>query len=99
MEHAARPEIVVILVDLSEGIANLQVILIVVHPMLLAAVHGKPAIRTLKIDVSRWHRSFLSTCILGLRYNSWKLCGLVIGMRAVCMLPHESGTAAELGHW
>jgi hypothetical protein len=55
MEHSARPEIVLVFIDLPEGIADLQVVLIIIHPVLFAAVHSNATIRALKVHIRRRH--------------------------------------------
>jgi hypothetical protein len=39
-ENSARTQIVIILINLSESIANFQMLFVVVHPVFLTAVNG-----------------------------------------------------------
>jgi hypothetical protein len=82
-EKTTRPEVVVVLVDLAQGIANLQVSLIVVGPVFLAAVHRDAAVGALKVDVSWRHWSTM----------------LVVRMWASGMLSNEGSAAPNLGNW
>lgn len=52
-EEPAGPQVVVVLVDLPQGVAYLEVGLVVGHPVLLAAVYRHAAVRALEVDV-RW---------------------------------------------
>ena len=52
-EETTRTKIVVILIDLSQGIAHLEMRFEIVDPMLLGAVHGYSTVGTLKVDMLR----------------------------------------------
>src|SRR6478609_4219676 len=88
----------VILVDLSECIANLQVVLVVVHPMLLGAVNGEATVWALEVNVRRSHVAG-TLWLLACWRHSRHLGGMVLRVRAVCMLPHKGSSTAEFGDW
>lgn len=52
-EEPSGSKVVVVLIDLPQGIADFQVRLIVVHPMLPAAVYRDPAVGALKVNPRR----------------------------------------------
>jgi hypothetical protein len=88
----------IILVDLLQAVAYFKMSLVVVHPMLLAAVRGDATVGTLETDV----RGSLScrSCrlspfwVIGVESDS----GLsVCWVWAVCVLLHEGRAAAYLG--
>jgi hypothetical protein len=94
----------IILVDLSKCIANFKMLLVIVHPMFLAAVNGKSAVRAVKVDMSRCLGTALGLGIFVLGGDSRNLGLLVIGVWAVGMLSHEGRSTSELrdgrlGEW
>jgi len=52
-EDPTRPQIMLVFVDLSQGITNLKVRLVVVHPVAFAAVHRNTTIRAFEVHMSR----------------------------------------------
>jgi len=52
-EEATRMQVMVILIDLAKGIADLEMSLEVIHPVAFGAVDGDSAVRTLKMRMSR----------------------------------------------
>ncbi len=95
-EYSSRPQVMVVLVDLPQGIADLQVFLVVVLPVLLAAVNGYAAVRAFEVDMGR--RLFSR---LYYRFSHGAIrdsCGSMVGMRAVRMEFDISGTTAHVGN-
>jgi hypothetical protein len=90
---------VIILIDLSQGVANLDMIFIVAFPMLFTAVRSDSTIRTLKGYSSR-RSCFLANLLSGLgvagggRYSGL----LVTRVRTVCVISGEKCALAHLGY-
>lgn len=72
----------VVLVDLPQCIAYFQVLLIVVSPVLLGAGHWNTTVRAFEVDMGR--------CQVPM--------GLVVGVVAAGILPHESRSFPDLGN-
>lgn len=85
----------VVLVDLTQGVADLEVGLIVGHPVLLAAVDGDAAVRALKVDVGRGQ---LLCGGLGGVAALREARGPVVGTGAVGVLAYEGGALTYLGN-
>lgn len=95
-EESPTSQVVVVFVRLSQYIADLQMCLVVICPVLLATVDWYPAVRALEIYMGR------RRALLG-RFASFeihRILGspgrLMIGMRTVCMLSHKSCSLANL---
>lgn len=88
-EEPPRPQIVIVFVDLTQSIADLQMRLIVFCPVFFATIYGHSAIRTLKMYMS-W--SLISGA--GRLVDIIRCCGdtgrAMVGMRTLGMLSHES---------
>jgi hypothetical protein len=73
----------VVLVDLAQCVANLEMCLVIIGPVLLAAVHRDAAVRALEIDMRRGHCA------------PW----LVVMVWAPRMLSYEGRAPANLWDW
>lgn len=51
-EESPRMQVMIVLVDLSDGLADLQVCLKIIHPVLLRAVYWHSAVGTFKVRMS-----------------------------------------------
>lgn len=87
-------EVMVIFIDLSQSVAYLKMFLIVVHPMLLAAIYRDATVRALEIDVLRRLGARLGIDLaVGLGELPWA----VAVVRAAGVLSYEGRTLADLG--
>jgi hypothetical protein len=98
LEEPPAPQIVVILVRLSQYVADPQVCFVVIRPVLLAAVHRYATVGTFEIDVGWW-----GACLGGLAgfevpFVVRRARRLVRGMWAVCMLSHKGRALSYLGY-
>jgi len=55
---------VIVLVDLPQGVADLEMRLIVICPVSLAAIDGDPAVGALELNVRRWRSAVV---MIGMR--------------------------------
>ena len=95
VEVAARMEVMVIFVDLSQSVADLKMLLVVVHPMLLAAVYRDATVGALEINMLRGLGARLGIDLAaGLRELSWA----VAVVRAAGVLFYEGRALADLGN-
>lgn len=94
-EEAARDQIVVILVDLAQCVANGQVVLVIIGKMLFAAGNGDTAIRTFVTDVCG--RKIASLADLDIVWAVGLAGGRVVGMGAVGILLDEGSALADDG--
>lgn len=96
LEESPTTQIMIVLVRLAQYVADFQMCLVVVRPVLLAAVNRYPAVWALEIYMGWWGallRRLTSLKVHGI------LCGssrLMIRMRAVRMLTHERRSFADL---
>lgn len=95
MKDSSRAKIMIVFVDLAQSIANFQMLLVMVHPMLLAAVYGNAAVRALEINLRGGHVTGCGLLALG---NCRHLGRLVVWMGAAGMLTHKCGAASKFGH-
>lgn len=95
-KQAARPQVVVVLVDLSQGIADLQVVLVVGHPVLFGAVHRYATVRALEVNVGCWQVA-RGGCRLARRALGYA-SRAVVWVRAIGVLAHEGSPAADFGN-
>lgn len=86
----------IILVDLSEGIANLEMLLVMIHPVLLAAVDRDAAVGAFEVDLARFHITSLRLLAFGARRQFGRF---MVRVRAISILAHEGGSSSELGDW
>lgn len=98
MEDTAGSEIVVILIDLTERVTHFKVLLVMVHPVLFAAVDRHTAVRALKSNMGRRHIACRLCRFLSFASHSRQLGRLVIGVWAVCMLLHKSCATTKFGN-
>lgn len=100
MEYSTRSQIVVVFVDLAKSIADFQVIFIIIHPMLFAAIDRDTAIWALEVHMRGSHIPFSDgSSITNCGRIEWDSRMLVIGVRAVCILSHVGSSATEFGNW
>ena len=89
----------VVLINLPQCLAQLQVLLVVVRPVLLAAIYRYAAVRALELHMCG--RPGGPAAGLARLEVSWRgsNAGLVVrGVRAVGMMLHEGGAFADGGH-
>jgi hypothetical protein len=88
----------VILIRLTQNIADLQMCFVVICPMLLTTVYRDPAVGAFKVYVG-WRGTCLRR-LAGFEVHGVgrRTCGLVRGVRAICVLSHESCSLADLGY-
>lgn len=98
-EEAAGAEIVVVLVDLTKSVADFQVLLIVLCPVLFATCYRNTTVRALKVDVCWWGGASGLLCAC----SSFRIVDeaslLVITVWTPCILSHESSAFSDLWRW
>lgn len=95
-EEPPTEEIVVILVDLAEYVADFQMTGIVVGEMLGAAGDGDAAVGTLVADMGWGHATLGGLVLFGIDGGGGGPGRLVRRVRTVGVLSHEGGAAANL---
>jgi len=82
-EETAGSKIVVILIDLAQGVADLEMFLVVAGPVLGTAIHRNATVGALKIDTSWWGAAMR----------------LVVMVGAAGMLSNIGRPSSDLGDW
>ena len=96
LKESPTAQIMIVLIRLAQHIADLQMRFVIVRPMFFAAVDRYPTIRALEVDVGWWGASLRGLASLEIHFILWGACRLVVRMRAVRMLAHESRSLANL---
>jgi hypothetical protein len=96
LKESPASQVMVVLVGLSQNITNFQMCLVVVCPMLLAAVDRYPAVWALEVHMGRWGTLLGRLASLQIHGVLCGSCRLMIRMRTVCMLSHERCSLANL---
>lgn len=87
----------VVFVGLTQNVADLQMSLVVVGPVLLAAVDRDTAVGALKVDVGRRGPGLGRLAGFEVHWVVWGARRLVVGMGTVGVLAHEGGSFADVG--
>jgi len=87
---------VIVSVDLSQDITDLEMSFVVVDPMFLGARHGNATVRTFKLDMSGWQSTGSGFARFRVIRCESDACLAVGWMWTVSMLLDEGGPAADV---